>query len=468
MKRTPHQTLPLLLAASLTSATLANAQTYIDDNAPLVVNSSNSPFSEQYVNRTTESSVYYTINIASGYSYTGRNVNISNHSSKNGGTGIYVGGAINLSADPGTYNTINVGGRSAHGIRFGASTQTSHISRTIINNSGNGGYGINTSGSSTKVVLDDVIINISDTAENDYIGWGIFADSGSTVTNSGKGQVTVTALETENAGSAFTAKGSGTLIDLYRTTIDFSRATTTSDAVVYTLDGGTLSLTDSTIKSRSGNVLAYAFNNSLTNGSSNTMSFNNVNLDQAKNQAILNFVRSDEGGSTSFNFSNGTHFDGYAGLHDNIGDNDAATHIRFDADSSWHVTAHSWLGSQGTLSLDGTCALDFDCNGNDFYSINGAAVMLAAGTLITIDTTGYSGGEQTFDLLNFIDMSAIEPGVLVNLIPHDSKYIWDVSDLLIGGTISVALRGAIPEPATTTLGLVSLCILAIRRRKILP
>lgn len=441
----------LIINSILVTTVCPTFAQYTDETTQLIVVSSMTK-TESYVNRTTDDTVVTTARLNPSSTYYGRNINITNNyqgGAWDPGAGIQAtntAALLDLRADEGTWNIITTNGAYARGLWI-STKQESFISNTKFMTNGHSSTGMVATGGA--VSLDNVQFHLSSSLGKDMKG--LNATSSAIVTNQGQRGVTITSDRNGSVLAAIWADDGGQ-VDLHDATIDIYQTRPDSGGVLHSCLGAVITLTDSRIASSDGNTLI-----DTHNVGTGTVNLHNVNLDRAKNQRIFS---SDNGAILQVNLSGDTHLDGYAVT----GDAAATIHINLESGASWNVTEDSDLGFNSTLTLDGTSSISFVTDLSDFTNINAAVVMLEAGAILQLDRNADTF--ETGDLVTLFsgamgDDFTNEGALLLTADGYRIDYIdYDNGTFEVRGVLR-----PIPEPATTTLGLLSLGFLAIRRKR---
>lgn len=401
-----------------------------------------------------------TINNAEA-SYIGTNVNLTVTASGTGSArGIFLtdGKSINLrTSGEGGRNTLTSVSEnaSAEAIFIQNATETTTISHTDIYVEGVRSEGIV---AQTGIVeLDDVNVHVSSHEGDGFVlGFGLYANS-STITNKGKGQVTIVS-DLEKMGGAISSEGGG-YVDLYNSSITVSaqREQTLPYGVLTITFSSVISLTNSTIDSANGNTLISEV--SSGNTWQPLINLDKVNLNNAKNQLIQ------YSSNLNFNLSNGTNLDGYA---KQLAEGTGSLILDISSGASWNVMQDSTTGEAGSLSLGTGCTISFmELGEGTFTNIISASIALEAGAILMLGATSEeiqalmdnNGG--TYDVKLFTtDEKFSNEGVV--LVTSDGRKLEYTPDNLGTYTLTGIL---IPEPATGVLWLASFGLLAFRRMK---
>lgn len=400
-------------------------------------------------------------------SYTGTEVNIfidqiDNSSALYGINLNNNGKSINLNTSgEGIWNTVTVSGMStANGIGLMNTSEVSRISNTKIDVTGELVYGIY-SELGKGVELDNVNIHISSFDSSSLSGYGMVAH-GSRITNEGKGQVTIISDFTAMSSAIYSQDGT---VDFHDATISVLQTGTPGGSpfgvltMMSTVSESSVSLKKSSIASTDGNILAFMISTNVANAS--IANLDGVNLDKAKNQAIIHM------GEARLNLSNGTNLDGYVQEYVvGLGDLD----LNITSGASWNVTANSALGT-GTLSLDGTSTISFEeLSEGSFANIASASIALEAGAILMLGATAeeiqalLDGNEGRYDVKLF-DTSQEFSNEGVILVTSDGRKLEYTPDNWGTYTLTSILPASIPEPTTSTLWLAAFGLLALRRMK---
>lgn len=314
-------------------------------------------------------------------------------------------------------------------------TETSTIYNTKIYNYADEGTGIRLWNNS-NLLLDNVeIYNASDTA--------IHASRNATISNKGNG---IIRISTTGDNRASISASGDSKVTLYNTHIENKKSSTSG---VLVGDGSTISLTNSSISSVN--------NNTLISGAGNLeVSLNNVDLSKSKNQRIS--ASSD----LTVNIQNGTSFDGYTSQ-----ENDGSININLTK-SSWNITKNSTLFS---LSLNENSFLTFNCgNGDKFYYISAGSVFMDKSSQIRLDLdetkilSMISSGDEfqlfSGDLTNY-DLSDID------MFNSDGSYKLTYEEGESGkGWFKLIGYDVVPEPSTSTMSLLGIMCIILRRRRV--
>ena len=367
--------------------------------------------------------------ISSGSSYTGTNIVVSTvcRSNSFGDAAIYSKGGkfLNLGANYGwssvTVSKGGVYGGYSSAIELSGMTETSTIYNTKIYNYADGGTGIRLWNNS-NLLLDNVeIYNASDTA--------IHASRNATISNKGNG---IIRISTTGDNRASISASGDSKVTLYNTHIENKKSSTSG---VLVGDSSTISLTGA------GNL---------------EVSLNNVDLSKSKNQRIS--ASSD----LTVNIQNGTSFDGYTSQ-----ENDGSININLTK-SSWNITKNSTLFS---LSLNENSFLTFNFgNGDKFYYISASSVFMDKSSQIRLDLdetkilSMISSGDEfqlfSGDLTNY-DLSDID------MFNSDRSYKLTYEEGESGkGWFKLIGYGVVPEPSTSTMSLLGIMCIILRRRRV--
>jgi PEP-CTERM putative exosortase interaction domain len=346
---------------------------------------------------------------------------------------------LNLGANYGwssvTVSKGGVWGSYSSVIELSDMTETSTIYNTKIYNYADEGTGIRLWNNS-NLLLDNVeIYNASDTA--------IHASRNATISNKGNG---IIRISTTGDNRASISASGDSKVTLYNTHIENKKSSTSG---VLVGDSSTISLTNSSISSVN--------NNTLISGAGNLeVSLNNVDLSKSKNQRIS--ASSD----LTVNIQNGTSFDGYTSQ-----ENDGSININLTK-SSWNITKNSTLFS---LSLNENSFLTFNCgNGDKFYYISAGSVFMDKSSQIRLDLdetkilSMISSGDEfqlfSGDLTNY-DLSDID------MFNSDGSYKLTYEEGESGkGWFKLIGYDVVPEPSTSTMSLLGIMCIILRRRRV--
>ena len=288
----------------------------------------------------------------------------------------------------------------------------------------------------SNLLLDNVeIYNASDTA--------IHASRNATISNKGNG---IIRISTTGDNRASISASGDSKVTLYNTHIENKKSSTSG---VLVGDSSTISLTNSSISSVN--------NNTLISGAGNLeVSLNNVDLSKSKNQRIS--ASSD----LTVNIQNGTSFDGYTSQ-----ENDGSININLTK-SSWNITKNSNLFS---LSLNENSFLTFNFgNGDKFYYISAGSVFMDKSSQIRLDLdetkilSMISSGDEfqlfSGDLTNY-NLSDID------MFNSDGSYKLTYEEGESGkGWFKLIGYDVVPEPSTSTMSLLGIVCILLKRRRV--
>lgn len=347
---------------------------------------------------------------------------------------------------------IDMEGNHANGIvlnnMFG-DTRDSEIRNTIVNITP-AGTGVYAYGFNTKLLVDNVEINMLNTMGESGVAFDV--DSGATVTNidggAPRGPVTITMSGNAGGSAIFANSGSTVHFDDARMNLK------TGIAVVSHGSAVTLSNSSIALENATGMIV---FNGSYSPSEASVVTLSNVDLSRAHGSCIFGNGQSE---NDKVILSDGTYFIGYADT-DTFSD-EGWHNITLD-DATWTLTERSRLG-QGMLVTGNDSVVQMFINSDvRFSDIIAGGFDMEEGTTVNFNVTDYRGPDNYSWLMCDGDIYNIDENIIINFIGNSNPdLIWDASQFRATGVIRVF---TIPEPVSVSFALLGLASLSLRRRR---
>lgn len=397
----------------------------------------------------------HVVQVRDGAWYIGTDVNIRSEYYSDSLVGI---GLVGVGADyvvfggsEGNMARIDMEGNHAYGIvlnnMFG-DTRDSEIRNTIVNITP-AGTGVYAYGFTTKLLVDNVEINMLNTMGESGVAFDV--DSGATVTNidggTPRGPVVITMSGNSSGSAIFANNGSTVHFDDARMNLK------TETAVVSHGSSVTLSNSSIAVESPRNQII---LNGSYGSSETSVVTLSNVDLSQAEGSCIFGNGRSQ---NDKVILSDGTYFIGYADT-DTFSD-EGWHNITLD-DATWTLTERSRLGQGMLVTGNDSVVQMFIISDVRFSDIIAGGFDMEEGTTVNFNVTDYRGPDNYSWLMCDGDTYNIDENITINFIGNDDPdLIWDDSLFRTTGVIRVY---TIPEPVSASLALLGLATVAWRRK----
>lgn len=382
------------------------------------------------------------------------------------GQGAY---SIRLDADEERGSIITLNSDHSYGVYLsnaGFPGEESLVRNTQINCNGQGMTGMHISGSNrtgggyatpNRLLVDQLEINMNGSDPTGVGGRAIRACRGGVITNrrqdgsiAGLVQINLNGASDAVALSAV----DGGCIELSRTTIQAGSAASSSLILAQSAQGAsnTISLTDCTIMSKTGNTLIRSDKAvSGTQGSHSLVTFHALDLSQARDQLVV----AGDGSRLELTLSGGTAWHGWS-LAEQSGRIDLVLE-----DASWMITRESFLGTNGSFQTKGASRLEFAFAEGSFSRIHAASIELDALTelILDVDFSFFSSASLEYpvdiELFRTDNPELFAEGNGVTLMTRDLvmlSYTRADGVYYVHGPLAIA----IPEPATGWMAIAAL------------